>query len=522
MSRSDSAPILSRLAGCLGSLLVVSVVLGLLGVAAAGTLLRPFPSPTPLPRADGNTTDSFTLPAGSQVEVRRLMLDVQAEALPAELDEPMPVYFEADVEVPSEGSLQLAVVDGSGTEMIRQRRVAADIDVRWQISCQVGRPCHEEFDMVFSRSASPSDLDVSWRVKAQIRYPRGGLAPAEATLALAIQPAAAQELEPVLQASSDAEVLQLSAEQPLAIRHMILTLSDTASLSRAELAGMRAFVRTQLTVVPEPTTPPVGPSWAIPPRDRAPVEVLLWTDDGPDPEVARTLTAPGAEQIDQLELGSACAAARTPCNVDIVVLFRLLSDRTDATYELTWQLDAQLLARRGSIGPETGITVTPLPAPTLEALLQTEVQREITLTSDMRFSAMPAALVGLLDPATLTPELPILPLLSVADLTATASVSGSTRSPLLQLSLSGAEYGEPGSVRQFRPGDEAALRFIPFGACAADRPCGFNRSINVGVIDVAEEMTSDESVTVTLTIRLTVLGFASAEADGVVLTAEFR
>jgi hypothetical protein len=118
--------------------------------------------------------------------------------------------------------------------------------------------------------------------------------------------------------------------------------------------------------------------------------------------------------------------------------------------------------------------------------------------------------------------MPFLPVLSVADLTATASVSGSTRRPLIQVSVSGPEYGEPGSVRQFRPGDEANLRFVGFGACAPDRPCSFQRTIDVGVIDVADEMTSGETVNVTVTVRLAVLGFASANVDGVVLTAELQ
>lgn len=508
-------------AGCLGSLLVLGTVT-VVGIAGAATVFEPFPPPTPLPRADGRATDDFTLVAGSAIAVRRAVLDVPAEALPVDLGGPIPVHLEADIEVSPDEPLQLAVVDGSGIDMIRQQRVSADIDVRWEVTCDAATSCHEEFDLVFSRFTPGLAVDVSWRLKAQIRYPAGGLVPADAMLTLSVQPAPARQLEPVLQASSKSDAVELSADQPIAIRRATMELTDTASLGAADLAELRAFVRAELTSVPEPTAPPLGPSWAIPVRDPAPVEVLVWTGDGPDPEVARTLTLPGAEQIDQLELGSACPAGRATCHIDVVVLFRLLSDRTDATYELTWRLDGQLFAEAGTIGPETDMTVTAHPAPMLEALLQAEAHREVTLTKETRFGAAQATLVGLVDPAVLTPELPFLPVLSIADLTATASVSGSTRRPLIQLGLSGAEYGEPGSVRQFRAGDGANLRFIGFDACAADRPCSFQRTINVGVIDVAEEMTSDESVTVTITTRLTVLGFASAEADGVVLTAEFR
>jgi hypothetical protein len=508
-------------AGCLGSVLVLALVI-VVGIAAAATTFRPFPSPTPLPRADGRATDEFAFMAGETLAVRRAVLDVPAEALPVDLGEPITVHLEADIEVPPAEPVRLAVIDGSGTDMVRQQRVSADIDVRWEIRCAIATPCHEEFDLIFSRSAAELAVDVRWRLKAQIRYPTGGLVPPDAALMLAVRSAPAPQLEPALQASSEAEALVLSADQPFAIRQATIELTDASALRAADLAGLRAFVRAELTAVPAPTAPPVGDSWLIPARDPAPIEVLVWTEGGTEPEVARKLTAPGVEQTDQLELGSGCVPGRPNCSVEVVLFFRLLSDRTDGTHELTWRLDGQLLADEGGIDSDTELIVTAQTAPPLEAFLQTQVQQEVTLTKETRFGAPRVTLIGLLDPGVLTPEMPFLPVLSVADLTASASVSGSTRQPLIQVGVSGAEYGEPGSLRQFRPDEGATLRFVGFGGCTDDRPCSFQRTIDIGVIDVAEHMTSNETVTVTLAVQLTVLGSAAAEVDGVVLSGEFR
>jgi len=528
MSRTGSGPKVATASGCLGGSVLALGVLVLLGVVALGSVARPFPSPTPLPRANGQATDAFTLSPGIRSDVRRLSLDVPQDGLPGELRDPAPVYLQADVDAGADGALQLAVVDGSGTQMVRQQRVDTDVDLRWQIACPLEQACHEDFDVIFSRSDTGAALDVRWSVKAQIRYPQGGLAPFGLALTLAVAPASAPAVA-ILSVAGEPETIELSGDAPYAIRHVHIALTGTAGIADVTRPGLRGFLRTKLTEVPAATLAPTLPQWAQRLRDAPPVDVLAWIEGAPEPLVTRSLTAPGGEGVDQLELQSACPTDGGSCSADLVVLFRLASDRADVAYRLSWRIEASLLGAAGSGSPAAAsgsrLNVTPVTVPGLVTVHEVEASTTFRLTHASGFSAEPAVFSAVLtpgsSPASLTPGLPELPILATSEVTATATLAGSSRRPPVQLRLS-RHYGEAQSVRQFRPGEEPLVRLVAFDGCAGDRACGTNLSIDAAVVEVASVMTPDETVSVHVTVRVTVLGFASARTDGAWLTGEFR
>ena len=529
MSRPGSGPKAATAGGCLGGSLLALGVLVLLGVVALGSVARPFPSPTPLPRANGQTIDAFSLSPGIRSDVRRLSLDVPRDGLPGKLRDPVPVYLQADVQAGADGALQLAVVDGSGTQMVRQQRVDADVDLRWQIACPLERACHEAFDVIFSRSDTGAALDVRWSVKAQIRYPEGGLAPFGLALALAVAPATAPAVA-ILSAGGEPETIELSGDAPYAIRHVQIALTDAGLIADATRPGLRGFLHTELTGVPDATPAPTLPQWAQRLRDPPPVDVLAWIDGAPEPVVTRSLTAPGGEEVDQLELQSACITDGSSCRADLVVLFRLASDRADVAYRLSWRIEASLLAAAGSGSPGAAsgsrLSVTPVTVPGLVTVREVEASTTFTLTRASGFSAEPAVFSAVLtagsSPASLTPgpSRAADPRHQRGDRHGDADrqLAAATGAAAPLAPLRGGAVPSASSV----PGTQPLVRLVAFDGCAGDRACGTNLSIDAAVVEVASVMTPAETVSVHVTVRLTVLGFASARTDGAWLTGEFR